>query len=293
MVLWSDGQIALRCGRRYTRSMACDLPPQNDARLWTPPGHPGFRFFKARFTSFVFDRHTHEEFALGVIEEGGQRFVHKGTRHEAPPLSIISVNPDEVHDGQAATRDGYAYRMLYVEVSTLEALFDGAFRSRDLHAFRHPVTVDAPLARRLDLALRMVDPRPERIDDLLLPVLHDLFSRHAFPRLVAPCTRHDVAVRQAREYLRAHALENPSLDTLAREAGLSKFHLLRVFKEATGLTPHAWLLRHRVLLGRKALEAGHSPAEAAALAGFADQSHFTRRFKAIHGLTPGVFAAMR
>ncbi|AGW13635.1 AraC family transcriptional regulator [Megalodesulfovibrio gigas] len=266
---------------------------RNEAQLWTPPGHPGFRLFKARFTSFVFDRHAHEEFALGVIEEGGQRFVHKGARHEAPPLSIISVNPDEVHDGQSATCDGYAYRMLYVGIPTLEALFDGAFRGRDLHAFKSPVTVDAPLARSLDQALRVVELQPERLDELLLPMLHTLFSRHAFPRLAVPCARHDAAVRQAREYLRAHALENPTLDALAREVGLSKFHLLRVFKEATGLAPHAWLLRHRVQLGRKALEQGRTPAEAAALAGFADQSHFTRRFKAVHGLTPGAFAAMR
>ncbi|GAB7082045.1 AraC family ligand binding domain-containing protein [Megalodesulfovibrio paquesii] len=277
-------------------SPATATPLLNDARLWTPPGHPEFRLFKARFTSFAFDRHTHDEFALGVIEEGGQRFVHKGARHEAPPLSIISVNPDEVHDGEAASRTGYAYRMVYVGLPALEAIFGEAFRSRDLHAFRSPVTVDAPLARRLDLSLRLAETEPERIDDLLPAVLHDLFSRHTFPKMTLPDARHAHharAVRLARDYLEAQVLEhpgeNPSLETLAALAGLSKFHFLRVFKDATGLTPHAWLLRRRVRLGRQALERGLSPAEAAAEAGFADQSHFTRRFKAVHGLTPGAF----
>jgi AraC-like DNA-binding protein len=76
------------------------------------------------------------------------------------------------------------------------------------------------------------------------------------------------------------------LDTLAREAGLSRFQALRAFKRRYGLPPHAYQLRLRISRARTMLRAGASPADVAAYFGFVDQSHMTRHFKRIVGVTP-------
>ena len=95
------------------------------------------------------------------------------------------------------------------------------------------------------------------------------------------------------EWLRRHMLENPGvvlpLRSMAHLAGFSPWHLVRCFKEATGMTPHAYLLVSRLSLGRRLLIMGQPIAEAAFQAGFADQSHFSRLFKKHHGLTPRAF----
>jgi AraC-like DNA-binding protein len=88
------------------------------------------------------------------------------------------------------------------------------------------------------------------------------------------------------DMLRGTEMEAPALATLAERAGMSRYQLIRAFRAATGLTPHAWHLNHRVNLARERLCAGETLADVAHGLGFADQSHFQRVFKAHVGVTP-------
>jgi AraC-like DNA-binding protein len=84
--------------------------------------------------------------------------------------------------------------------------------------------------------------------------------------------------------------ESVSLDELSAVAGLSRFHLLRAFKKRFGVPPHTYQLHARIARARVLLQKGVSPADTASSVGFADQSHFTRHFKRILGVTPGQYA---
>ena len=88
------------------------LPRRDQASLWKPKQLDGIAVFKASFNRFSYKKHSHQEFAIGVIEQGAQTFCHSGNRYTAPPGTIISVNPDEVHDGMSATKMGYQYRIV-------------------------------------------------------------------------------------------------------------------------------------------------------------------------------------
>jgi AraC-like DNA-binding protein len=98
------------------------------------------------------------------------------------------------------------------------------------------------------------------------------------------------AVVRARELLRARLEQAPTLDELGRAAGANKFVLLRRFKRELGTTPHAYLVALRIDRARALLGQGTPPVEVAAALGFADQSHFTRAFRANLGITPGDYA---
>ena len=88
------------------------------------------------------------------------------------------------------------------------------------------------------------------------------------------------------------APERPvTLSELAALSNVSRFQLLRGFTRAVGVTPHAYLLQQRVRLARRLLAAGRRPADAAAEAGFADQSHLTRAFRRQLGVTPARYRA--
>ncbi|HWA14741.1 MAG TPA: AraC family transcriptional regulator [Burkholderiales bacterium] len=97
------------------------------------------------------------------------------------------------------------------------------------------------------------------------------------------------AVVQALNFIHQNYAMDISLADIAGAAHLSTYHLTRVFKKGTGVTPHQYLVQVRVNSARHLLTAGagdRSLAEIASAVGFADQSHLTRHFKRLLGVTP-------
>ena len=94
-------------------------------------------------------------------------------------------------------------------------------------------------------------------------------------------------LRRTIEILDTRYAEDLSLDTLADEVAMSKFHLVRLFKGSTGVSPYQYLLRKRLEQGQRLLLAGDLPIAQVALAvGFSDQSAFASHYKKHFGHTP-------
>jgi AraC-like DNA-binding protein len=93
-------------------------------------------------------------------------------------------------------------------------------------------------------------------------------------------------VREVLEDSYAKADET-SLHVLAQRTGVTPFHVIRAFREATGLAPHQYLIQVRVERARQFLADGAVPSMVAAMTGFVDQSHLTYHFKKHLGITPG------
>ena len=95
------------------------------------------------------------------------------------------------------------------------------------------------------------------------------------------------AIEVAKRYLEANLEARVSLDQLATEVGLSRFHFAHKFKYETGLTPLQYHLTKRIEKATELLRAGKTVVEVAQLLGFSDDSHLSRHFKRITGRTPG------
>jgi AraC family transcriptional regulator len=95
-------------------------------------------------------------------------------------------------------------------------------------------------------------------------------------------------LRRAIERLRSDSDADVSLAALASDAGLSRFHFCRAFKESTGLSPHAWLRQHRLDQAMTMLrdDPNTSVASVAAALGYASQTAFAAGFKRLTGETP-------
>jgi AraC-like DNA-binding protein len=208
----------------------------------------------------------------------------------------VLLDPGEIHTGEVIAEEGWHYRNLYPEPGLLERLVtEEAGRSgkgRSLPHFPEPVVRDAELAAAMDRLHRSLDSPKSALErqSRLLLVYTRLLARHAkSPPRWRPMGREPRAVSQAREYLEARYVHNVSLDELSSVVNLSKFHLLRVFQEAVGLPPHAYLNQVRVGRVKEMLSKGVPIAVAAHETGFVDQSHLTKRFKGVLGITPGQY----
>ncbi len=97
-------------------------------------------------------------------------------------------------------------------------------------------------------------------------------------------------LRRATTYMMDNLQADASLADLARLVGLSKSQFGRTFKASMGMTPHRWLLNARIRRAQELLlEGAFSIAEVATVTGFSAQSHFTRVFRRIVGMSPGAW----
>ncbi len=237
-----------------------------------------------------FPRHAHDAFGVGVLSVGAHR-SWSGVGHvEACAGDVITVNPGEMHDGDPVAGRVRSLRMLY---------FDPGLVARALREdlpcdaeIARPVLNDPLLAERFGrLFACLTAPAPDTLhaEQSALRMLAHLLALYG--RCPLSLSDPPPAVARALQRLR-EAPELPiALADLAALSGVSRFQLLRGFARAVGTTPHAYQLQQRVRLARRLLAAGQRPAEAAAGAGFADQSHLTRAFRRQFGVTPARYRA--
>ena len=262
--------------------------------IWRAHGLTGLDLLKATYVTQTFARHSHEGYALGVIESGALGFDYRGSHVVAPAGSINMAVPDEPHTGEAAVEEGWSYRMFYLETELLrEAASQMEDRPSQAPFFKSGVVHDPRLAgvvRGLHQDLEQGDLSLLAGQSRLLGLLAAVIRRHASEGYrVKTIGREPGPVKRARDYLEACYRENVSLDDLSQAAYLSPFYLIRVFRRETGLTPHSYLNQVRVNRCKALLAQGWTISAAALETGFVDQSHLTRQFKRHLGITPGQY----
>lgn len=260
--------------------------------MWRTADLGGVELFKATVREFTFSPHAHEEFFIALTEGGLATPTYRGARHVVVPGDLIVLNPDEAHAGGPAAEGSWTYRALYPGQDLMrEIMAEFPADSSTLPEFGGDVVRDREilaLLRRFHQLSELPGSGPLEREARLVEALALLVARHAAPpRAPRPPGGERAAVRRSREYLEEHADQNVTLHALAEVAGLSAFHLCRVFRAAVGMTPHAYQTQVRVRRAKSLLRDGLPITLVAVQAGFYDQAHLTRHFKRIVGLTPG------
>lgn len=264
---------------------------QEQATLWRDPDLRDLEIMHASYLTQSFAPHRHASFVTSVIDHGVGTIWYRGAIHFAPAGSLVVLNPAEIHTGKVYGSDGWTYRALYPATDLLAHVIESITeRSSQVYFAPTPVLSDPTLAtllQRLHIALAENSSLLER-ESRLLHTYSYLFTHYAEHSVVVrPVGKETRAVQIARDYLEAHFTDNTSLSQLARISGFSPYHLVRVFHQELGLPPHAYLNHVRLEHAKQRLLAGSPIATVAYEMGFTDQSHLTRRFKQVYGVTPG------
>ena len=260
-------------------------------RMWASAELGGMEMLDAHFIRQDCPRHYHDTYAVGIVLDGVNRFAYRGMVHEAGAGTLCTVTVDEIHGGDVPTEHGLSYRCLYPSVAQVTAV-QADLRGRAGHALPLlPGTVcddtAFDLVARLFAAEDAGAPALAR-QSLLAALLARMVGRHGGTRVRPLRSRVPSAgVVAARDLLLGRLDQTVTLDELALAAGLPPVTLLRAFRAAFGLPPHAWQIQARVRRAKSQILAGMPLAEAAALCGFSDQSHMNRHFRRILGITPG------
>lgn len=183
--------------------------------------------------------------------------------------------------------------------SVCEQMYD---REIEQVTLRDELRADDPLIHRLAL---MVAAEAESdaygsrllVESLGCQLAVHLLRRHAdvrFREYHAGGALSPAMLRQVETYVRARLSEQMSLRDLAGSVALSPYHFARRFREATGTSPHDYVLTQRIDAAQRMLRRTQVPLrDVAAACGFSDQSHLTRVFRKRLGVTPGQIRAER
>jgi AraC-like DNA-binding protein len=262
------------------------------SRYWRAPDAP-LEAMYAHFERHVYHRHSHDAYSFGVTEDGAQAFSCRGAGHTSVTGMVMAFNPDDPHDGQAADALGFTYRIIHIGPDLVASvLADITGRPTGLPLFTKPVHIDPVLARNLTALHRALLGGASALcrDELLTTTVGSMVRRGSagsLPGSAAAPRAGNVAVACARELIRADPAADISAEQLAAAAGCSRFALHRAFTAVYGMSPGDYQRQLRLRLARGLIAAGRPIGEAAAEAGFADQSHLTRWFGRYYGITPG------
>ncbi len=271
---------------------SCDAPATGWLR--SSEAEHGVELLEAWLHGPAYHKHRHDTYAICLTTRGVLAFDYRGAGEVSLPGQVVVLHPDEVHDGHAGTGAGFGYRQLYVKPALIfEAVRVLRGRSGALPFVRHPVVMSPTLAGAVEGAF-VGGREPLAIDSLIVQVAEGLLQADPSCRQ-APAPRHlDLAaLRRARAYLDAEKTRVVRSAELEAVSGLTRYELARQFRLLYGTSPYRYLLMRRLDLARAQIGWGRPLSEVALDAGFADQAHFTRQFKATFGLTPARYRALR
>jgi AraC-like DNA-binding protein len=261
-------------------------------KYWRHPCFPDLGLFRARFTRHRYELHTHPSYVIALITAGCER-IRIGHRNVlAPAGSIAVVNPEEWHDGERGTDEGWSYRTFYPSVALMTAVAGELGQDR-IPAFSRPIIADSHLAGALAAAHEgSTSQDATSAETSLLVALQRLIVCYGDCGGGAGAIEHSRSRRRFslyQELIESELDSQLSLQRLADAARVTRFQVIRDFQRAIGVTPSTYIRDRRLRRARRLIEQGIALAAAAVAAGFADQSHLSRAFRAAHGMTPGMF----
>ncbi|MBJ8417054.1 helix-turn-helix transcriptional regulator [Acinetobacter courvalinii] len=246
--------------------------------------------------------HSHPTFSIGAVDAGQSHFSSSFASQQLIQAGSVVVIPAHVeHSCNPLPQQAWSYQMMHLDAIWFAGLLDELQQEMDLHLdlntsyvpqLKPTILHDLHLYTAFTALNQLLfDPQISRLEkeqylikiltEMLIPNFHwenigeAGYFQSYLPRLIE-CLASDI--------------EDLSLQQLADELQISRYALIRLFKQYLGLTPHAYQLNQKVNQARLRLRQGCDLAQLAYELEFTDQSHFHRVFKQYTGVTPKQYA---
>ena len=230
---------------------------------------------------YVVSHRTFDAFLLFYITDGELYFTCRGQSFTAGANDIVLLDCKHPHEYHA--RGPVRFYWFHFRGAASQAYCDRLWERAGAHFPNHP-EAEQHFARMQQL--------------LRTQAGNDDSSSVCIPRLLAllnaePSRSLSPPVVRAKNYIFAHYRENISVDDIAAQAALSRYHFSRIFRMEIGTSPHSYLTEVRLLHAKQLLlETSDSIEQIAAACAFCSSSNFIRTFRRINGLTPAKFRQM-
>ncbi|MBQ7776229.1 MAG: helix-turn-helix domain-containing protein [Lachnospiraceae bacterium] len=250
--------------------------------------------------------HYHNFYEIIYVLEGEYSSLLENQMYHLKKGDFLLIDANLMHRYHYIEKKHDSSRriILWITKAMLEKLSDGAmdlsacFRTGDTKAYHFPVYYEEMLRGYLmklvmsELVEGQITGSKEVMDrgylTLFFSYLNLLCSRTEYLFKEEETISHPL-VETVSSYIDKHIQESISVDDLAEQVHMSKYHFLRKFKELTGVTAHTFITNKRLIHAAEGLRSGKSITQVYQEAGFTDYSSFLRNFKKTFGVSPGKY----
>lgn len=244
--------------------------------------------------------HYHDFDKLILILNGNVKYIIEGREYELLPFDFVLVNRFDIHKPVCAEDDGkkeYDRIILYLNHDFLEkyGLLDAFCKAKEMEScvVRFPADISTKIYdafKKIEEDLKVEDKEYAGKLSTGIDVLRALieFNKACISEELGFTqeARYNRKVIDIIEYINKNLSKDLTIDKLADNFYMSKYHMMRVFKQETGYSVHQYVSEKRILFARTLIMSG-TPATSACLeAGFKDYSSFSRAFKLQLGILP-------
>ena len=240
--------------------------------------------------------HYHTFHKIIILLAGRAGYAVEGERYELAPGDFVLVGSGSIHRPVVETGDYYERMILYIAPNYLRALTVGDCDPSE--CFRQAQETFQYVYR--DEGGSRVRPLFQALAETVRQGGYGaaLLAQAQFTELMVEVNRvvrgghrvgaagGDSKVVSLLQYLNLHLADPLTIDELAARFYISKYHMMRKFKEETGYTIHNYIVSKRLLLARTQIAEGTPVLKAAQLSGFSDYTTFSRAYKKQFGSAP-------
>ena len=248
--------------------------------------------------------HHHDFYEIYFFLSGDVRFRIEGRTYLLEPGDLLLINPQELHQPEITPTSTYERIVLWIDRNYLNSLssdstdltacFDSGqpnhvnlLRTSNAHR-----TGLRQLLERMNREYHGQNPGHELYTQgMLLQLLVELNRLAAANSRSIPGQQEPALIAQVLSYISTHYHESITLESLAAEFFVSKYHLSHEFSRQVGTSVYRYIILRRLMQAKELMASGLAPGEVYQKCGFGDYANFYRAFKEEYGISPREFAA--
>lgn len=268
--------------------------------FWTDPQMPYVETRRACQSRICYKSHSHPTFSIGAVDYGISRFSSYFASEEQIQTGSVVIIPAEVeHACNPLENQAWSYQMMHLDAHWVAQLFSELVKDIE-QLYPHHI----PLLKPQILTNSHIYQAFTQLNQLLFdPAIAILFKQQQLIEVLSEILlpNFEFTLLKQSDYFQKHlgamiddmnhSKQMLSLEDLSQSLGISRYAIIRLFKNNFGLTPHAYQLNQKINIARKRLKSGEAIIQVAHDLGFTDQSHFHHVFKSHTGITPKQFQA--
>ena len=248
--------------------------------------------------------HHHDFYEIYFFLCGDVSFKVEGRTYHLEPGDLLLINPQELHQPEICSENLYERIVLWIDRSYLTALCGTGVDLTacfDREAPNHTNLLRPSKVRRASIAQMLERMNREfysadmgsqaYAQGLLLQFMVEINRLAQLNATPIQKREEPDLVSQVLAYIGSHYQENITLETLAAEFYVSKYHLSHEFSHRVGTSVYRYVIFRRLMQARELMAEGYAPGEVYQNCGFGDYANFYRAFKGEYGISPREFTA--